>query len=850
MRISKTAALMWLVSLTPVAAQEPARLARVDPQVTAAVMRGQEMLDVVLTVRFDHVPQPWAPPGTVASERGLSESKAFPARLARLGVTRLQDSGAGSFDASIPARAIDTLRRDRVILAIDAQSQTESFSNLVSIREIIKAAPNAPFPLNTAKGLGQEIVIIDAAFDPDNPAYALSAGPFAPGYQINEECFSTTQKCRNSLGQPTNRSSGPGATRVFDPPPAGQIPNYHGGVVAQIVSSQYRVHSFGASFEGIAPSATVTLISVFNGWKPDGDPRYDDVSINNALDWIIQQVNPSITNPPRPIRSVNISFGEFPQSGQSCTTMSRFNQYRTRVQTLNSFGVAVVAAAGNSATAPIALPACIGEVVSVGETFNSPIGSTTLTVATTFGTDPFINVAAPTDETLLMDRLPNSTSYDFRLARGTSIAAPQVAGCAALLGEKLSPGKYSPPSLKSALMNGMTQAQRDLPPIQSTSLLNCFQAFQALEFGSGAISLNRFGLSGSWYDPSSSGQGLVIEVAQPQLPTQAGVVFGAWFTYSKDVTQPNERGLRWYTIQSAPTNWTSSDFSANIAVLESGPASFMTPNPSGASIIKLVGTGRIKFRSCNQGELTWDRCDVAGQPRPVGPPLLACNDPLFSGIPTSLNSLAYQRGTQQIVRLGQTNDCSEGNATSSEESESEYAGRASSNRLPRSLVGVWNPFDPNNPSASYAGQGLLLDINPGFPIGGGSQGIFGAWFTHVRTGDASVASERLRWWTLELPEEVPGSGGLAYQFAIAYTRGGRFAIRPPAPSTGWVGNATLTFSPNCQTATLSYLFFNGSPFDPGGSMQMPGFNSPPTSGTIHLRKGTLPNNPACVVPLP
>ena len=846
----RTLGAAFCLLIAPVAVAQSPHLARVDSDLHAAVMRGDSTLDVVLTVQFDPVPLPWAPPGTTASESGRAEKRAFLTRLERVGATRLYDSNAGSIDLRIPARAIDSLRRDRAVLAIEARQTPQSFSNLVSIRDIIKVAPYAPVPLTNAKGLNQEVVVIDAGFDPDNPALASGAGPFASGYQIREECFSTSNKCRTALNQPTNRASGPGATRVSDPPPAGQVPLYHGALVAQIIGSQNRVHPFGASFEGVAPATTLTLVSVFDGWKADGSPDYDPTSINNALDWVIQQVNPAFTSPPRPIRAVNLSFGAFPNNNQTCETMAAFNPYRSRIQALNSFGVAVIAASGNTATRPVALPACIDEVISVGESLNSVGGATTLSPFTTFGTvGRKINVAAPADTTQLVDRLANPSTYFLNDNRfGSSFSAPSVAGCFTLLAEKLSPGKYSPFTMKSAVMSGFAQATRTGAPFFSTSLLNCYQVFQAAEFGTGSISLNRFGLSGSWYDASSGGQGLVIEVAQPQSPTQSGVLFGAWFTYSRDVQQPNERGLRWYTLQSAPANWTSSDFATDVAVLESGPASFMVPNSPGASIITLVGTGRIKFNSCNHAELTWDRCDVAGSQRPVGPPLLTCTNPIFGGVPTNATSLAYQRGTQRMVRLGPTNDCSE--AVSSGESESEVGGRASSNRLPRSLTGVWNPYDPANPSVSYAGQGLLFDVYPGLAIGGGGQGAFGAWFAHARAGDPSPGDQRLRWWTLQLPEEVVGSNGLAYDFKIAYARGGRFAISPPVPNIGWVGNATLTFDPNCRNATLTYRFFTGSFLDPPGSEQMPGFVSPTAIGTIHLRKGTLPNDPACMVPLP
>ncbi len=109
----------------------------------------------------------------------------------------------------------------------------------------------------------------------------------------------------------------------------------------------------------------------------------------------------------------------------------------------------------------------------------------------------------------------------------------------------------------------------------------------------------------------------------------------------------------------------------------------------------------------------------------------------------------------------------------------------------RGLSGSWaNPATP--------GQGVLLDVQPGYGNGAGL--LFGGWFAH----DVDGAGGR-RWYTLQ--GALPPTGA-SIELPIYATTGGAFDAATPT-STVAVGNANLRFD-DCTHGALSYRFFDGS----------------------------------------
>jgi hypothetical protein len=97
-----------------------------------------------------------------------------------------------------------------------------------------------------------------------------------------------------------------------------------------------------------------------------------------------------------------------------------------------------------------------------------------------------------------------------------------------------------------------------------------------------------FALSGNWYDPTTSGQGLVAEVN----PASAAL-FVTWYTYAAAGQAAAAAGQRWFTAQSAYTAGTRSEA---LTLYETTGGVFNAGAP--APQTTAVGTATLTFASC------------------------------------------------------------------------------------------------------------------------------------------------------------------------------------------------------------------------------------------------------------
>jgi hypothetical protein len=106
-----------------------------------------------------------------------------------------------------------------------------------------------------------------------------------------------------------------------------------------------------------------------------------------------------------------------------------------------------------------------------------------------------------------------------------------------------------------------------------------------------AVNLGGY-LSGSWYDPTQSGQGFQLE-----FTAQRNVVTAMWYTYS-----PDGKSTQWVYGGGA---WDPTQSTLTIpAVLTSGAA--FPPNFVGSDVEKTPwGTLTFAFTDCNNATLTW-----------------------------------------------------------------------------------------------------------------------------------------------------------------------------------------------------------------------------------------------------
>ena len=165
--------------------------------------------------------------------------------------------------------------------------------------------------------------------------------------------------------------------------------------------------------------------------------------------------------------------------------------------------------------------------------------------------------------------------------------------------------------------------------------------------------LDQHGLTGTWYNPSTSGQGFMIEVYPDTNGIGQGVLSAGWFTF--DVTAAG--GQRWYTLQGDVSSTSST--AALTIYTDTGGNFNAAPTVSATQ----VGQATLKFTDCTHGLLNYTFSDGSNR-----------------------------AGTIPLVRATANTTCSTNGDN----------GAAASDYL---LSGGWY-----NPSTS--GQGFMFDINP------------------------------------------------------------------------------------------------------------------------------------------
>ena len=113
--------------------------------------------------------------------------------------------------------------------------------------------------------------------------------------------------------------------------------------------------------------------------------------------------------------------------------------------------------------------------------------------------------------------------------------------------------------------------------------------------------LDQFGLSGSWANPATESQGIVMTVLPDFVGAGQGVLFGGWFTF-----QPNG-DQRWYTLQGTVTN---TDDSATLPIYDTLGGSF---DSGQATSTNPVGSALLHFDDCTHGSLAYTFADGSGR---------------------------------------------------------------------------------------------------------------------------------------------------------------------------------------------------------------------------------------------
>jgi len=242
-----------------------------------------------------------------------------------------------------------------------------------------KAIPyiSAHIPYNSGyKGKDTYVVVIDSGVQSDHP--------FLAGRVALEACFAPT--CPNG----TPKQIGAGAAKPV---------HWHGTHVAGIIAGS------NTNMRGVAPEAKIIAINVFNIYGSTYDSHIVD-----ALTWV-----DSISSEYN-IAAVNMSLGTSQVFKTSCNNY--IPALTSIISTLKSKNIATVVAAGNAYSYGMSSPACINDTVSVAATHSDADLVT-----------KFSNVHEDTDLSAPGNAIYSSDSFSsYRVASGTSMAAPMVAG--------------------------------------------------------------------------------------------------------------------------------------------------------------------------------------------------------------------------------------------------------------------------------------------------------------------------------------------------------------------------------------------------------------------------------------
>jgi YVTN family beta-propeller protein len=211
-----------------------------------------------------------------------------------------------------------------------------------------------------------------------------------------------------------------------------------------------------------------------------------------------------------------------------------------------------------------------------------------------------------------------------------------------------------------------------------------------------AVDLDQHGLTGSWYNPATGGQGFEIEVYPDLNGPGQGLLFAGWFTY--DVTAAG--GRRWYGL-TGNVSKTSPTGALQIFAVEGG--NLNAPPSLGAN--GALGRATIQFSDCNTGSLIYNFTDGSGR-----------------------------SGTIPLSRLTPSVTCSANGDN----------GNVASDYL---LSGNW--FNPNT-----SGQGLIFDFSPSINV------VFAAWYTFMPHGQQIGGPASQQWFTLQSDQFIAGMTSL------------------------------------------------------------------------------------------
>jgi hypothetical protein len=242
--------------------------------------------------------------------------------------------------------------------------------------------------------------------------------------------------------------------------------------------------------------------------------------------------------------------------------------------------------------------------------------------------------------------------------------------------------------------DGATAVDRNGNPVAATpkNFAGASATLPATPTG-GSPDLNQHGLTGSWFEPATDGQGIEIEVFPNLIAPGTSLVQGAWFTFDSAPVGGADRE-RWYTFNG---NGRSGSASVPVTIYRNVGGNFDAPPITQPT---MVGTGTLAFADCSNATLDYTFTDGSGR-----------------------------NGSIALTRLTPNVTCTVGTAPPT---NADFA-----------LSGNW--YD-----AATSGQGFVLDVNPASPA------VFLTWYTYAPSGQ-SLGPAGQRWFVGLLKPYAVGS---------------------------------------------------------------------------------------------
>ncbi|HSF60650.1 MAG TPA: S8 family serine peptidase [Gaiellaceae bacterium] len=445
-----------------------------------------------------------SPPLSTAPRRAEAiavEQRAFRRELARRVPSALigwrYRLVANGFSVSVPSTHVPRLARLRGVRDV---LPSATYGPQLDRTPGQIGAPVVWGPTLDTQGQGMKIGIIDSGVDPSHPFFDAAGYAMPPGFPMGQERF-TSAKVIVARAFPPRGATSPSARLAFD-----RSDNSHGTHVAGIAAGNPQTPAGGSRLvSGVAPRAYIGNYKVFvetdSGISPNANSPAIAAAIEAAVADGMDVINFSGGEPEiEPSRDIVALALDAAAAAGVVPVVAAGNDYR-------DVGAGSVSSPANSERAiTTGAVAISGPATRVHAGFSS-VGPTTISLRL----KP--DVAAPGVDVL------SSVPGGWESFSGTSMAAPHVAGAAALLAQRHP--DWTVAQVKSALV----QTGADATGERSERLTPTFQ-------GGGVVALARADRPLLFADPSSLSFGLLNgrDLVEEQLVQlhDAGGGAGTW----------------------------------------------------------------------------------------------------------------------------------------------------------------------------------------------------------------------------------------------------------------------------------------------------------------------------------